>query len=112
MKDPVKNRVRQKNYRKQHPEKIRELKRHYMRKRLYGVCREEYERRLVEQDYRCAICRGLPGKFSLSVDHDHTTNAVRQLLCNNCNRGLGAFKDNTALLQAAIEYLRRHVKYE
>jgi hypothetical protein len=30
---------------------------------------------------------------------------VRGLLCNNCNLGLGYFKDNIKSLETAIQYL-------
>lgn len=47
----------------------------------YGLSREEYEALLVWQGGRCYICGQLPHGRRLAVDHDHTTGAVRGLLC-------------------------------
>jgi len=61
-----------------------------------------------EQNFGCAIC-GITEeetKKSFCVDHDHKTGKVRGLLCNNCNHGLGLFKDNTLFLARAINYLK------
>lgn len=74
----------------------------------YGITAEDYERMLVAQDGGCAICgsdnaEGRGGM--LHVDHCHSTGKVRGLLCDQCNHGLGKFKDDQALLQRAIEYL-------
>jgi len=86
---------------------------------VYGLARQgltgsEYERLLKEQNGCCAICGRPNGHRScngneckLAVDHDHKTGTVRGLLCNNCNRGLGRFKDSVKLLEAAICYLQR-----
>jgi hypothetical protein len=74
----------------------------------YGITLEEYRKLFQEQNGVCAIC----GKLelikwkSLSVDHNHSTNKVRGLLCNHCNTGLGKFKDNIITLEKAIEYLK------
>jgi hypothetical protein len=35
------------------------------------------------------------------------TLAESGFLCNNCNRGLGRFKDSIESLEAAISYLKR-----
>lgn len=75
--------------------------------RNYGMTREQARDRFGD---RCMICGVLDGAAggrhgTLSVDHDHKTGAVRGLLCSECNYGLGKFRDDPALLQAAIKYL-------
>lgn len=75
----------------------------------YGIGGEEYAQLLENQGGVCAICGSpCPTGKDLSVDHDHGTGAIRGLLCHHCNIGLGHFKDNPALLNAAIAYLGRH----
>ena len=69
----------------------------------YGITKEEYEKMINDQNNVCVICNN---KDKLVVDHDHITGHVRGLLCNNCNRGLGSFKDNVQILDAAIVYLK------
>lgn len=44
----------------------------------------------------------------LAVDHDHEISQIRGLLCNDCNRLLGAAKDDIETLEAAIDYLKKH----
>ncbi len=59
----------------------------------------------------CPICNkgSIPGiTANLVKDHDHETGNAREWLCDSCNTGLGRFKDNIALLQKAIEYLKKH----
>lgn len=76
------------------------------RDRRYGLESGEYDRLMKEQDGKCAICRQLcPRQMELSVDHDHITGRVRGLLCQNCNAGLGMFKDDPSLLARAISYV-------
>lgn len=83
----------------------------YYRKKLlwtrYRLTPEDYDRMVLEQQGNCKIC-GIHQddlKLNLHVDHCHTTGKIRGLLCENCNRGLGMFKDNQDLLQKAKEYL-------
>lgn len=84
-----------------------------MCKRL-GMTIEQYVVMEESQDGCCAIC-GRPETIikrhkvcRLAIDHDHETGEVRGLLCSNCNRGLGMFKDSPNLLWAAANYLIRH----
>lgn len=58
----------------------------------------------------CDICQGPPdGRWeTLTIDHDHNRdNHFRGLLCSKCNRGIGYFQDDPALLRAAAKYLER-----
>jgi hypothetical protein len=75
-------------------------------KRHYNLTPEQYEELLQSQNMVCAICHKTD-TTRLAVDHDHFTGHVRGLLCGICNRGLGNFKDDTELLQKAIQYLNK-----
>ena len=80
----------------------------YRIKSMYGITLEDKERMLIEQDNACKICGttfGQEKKNLPHIDHDHGTGKVRGLLCDYCNRGLGAFRDNIAYLKHAITYL-------
>lgn len=57
---------------------------------------------------RCLICGQRPTR-SLAVDHDHSTGAIRGLLCGPCNTGMGHLKDNPMLLEKAAQYLRERM---
>jgi hypothetical protein len=79
----------------------------------YGITLKEYNILLESQNYKCAIC-GIVQEESLRlfkrllfVDHCHNTSRVRGLLCQNCNNGLGNFKDSTEFLDKAINYLKK-----
>ena len=39
------------------------------------------------------------------IDHCHSTGKFRALLCGDCNKGLGFFKDDIHRLENAITYL-------
>ncbi len=77
-------------------------------KAMYGITSEEYKALHTAQKGKCAICGTAPTtKRGLHVDHCHETGKVRGLLCHGCNTALGSFKDNTNLLNNAINYLKR-----
>jgi hypothetical protein len=78
--------------------------------RVYGLTDSGYSTLLYAQGNRCAICRAqkVGGKANqFHVDHNHKTNEVRGLLCNNCNAMVGYAKDSPKILESAIAYLLR-----
>ena len=131
-KDPEKRRAKnkkykanaQKKYRETHREEIlarakawrdAEPQRIWARKlKKYGLTPDDYERILISQNGVCAICRKAEThlhqngkKTRLVVDHDHTTNKVRGLLCGPCNLVLGHAKDSPLILRFAANYLEK-----
>ena len=63
----------------------------------------------------CALCGTETSKYH--IDHDHSCcpgdtrccgNCFRGFLCRSCNIGLGMFKEDDKLLEAAASYLRSH----
>jgi len=84
--------------------------------KTYGITGEQLVQMAFDQGGKCAICGGksIGGKSQrekyLAVDHCHTSNKVRGLLCSHCNMGLGSFKDSPELLRLAAAYLERSRK--
>lgn len=80
-----------------------------------GTTIDEYHKVYEEQGGKCKLC---PRKGSLRlsgadnkteilvIDHCHESGKFRGLLCHNCNVGLGHFKDDIAVLENAIAYLK------
>lgn len=99
----------QRKYRKNHPaqHKAYEVK----RKRGFSLTIQEYDMLLEKQNGVCAICGNACAHFSLAVDHCHQTGEIRGLLCSQCNRGLGLFRDEPERLRKAAEYLERSSRW-
>jgi hypothetical protein len=74
-----------------------------------------YDAKLAKQENRCAIC-GNPFVKTPHIDHRHDCcssarscgKCNRGLLCDDCNLGLGRFKDNPAVLRKAAEYVEAY----
>lgn len=96
--------IREYNSRPENKERRKDL----LLKKTYGISLDDYNRMLEEVDHSCQIC----GKHTdeqtkmLAVDHCHDTGAVRGLLCDNCNRGMGLLKDSIEVLESAVKYLK------
>ncbi len=75
---------------------------------LYGITLADYNALCELQENKCKICNlpQLTYRRKLSVDHCHKSKKVRGLLCDNCNIGLGKFRDDPKTLLNAIKYLK------
>lgn len=89
--------------------------------RIYGLTASQHERMIREQGNLCAICHqaesivdarsmGSGKTFSLAIDHDHVTGAIRGLLCRRCNQMIGRVHDDAGILRSAADYLDFHAR--
>ncbi len=110
---PVTAFVKDKNKRSGRREWCRVCNSAWQRYYKYGLTPSAYESLLEGQGRACAICRESLDDYvkrqnrykNFAVDHDHESGAVRGLLCDGCNLGLGKFNDDPALIRKAIDYL-------
>lgn len=85
-------------------------------KRKYGLTRNQYEEKLKNQNYVCAICKQPETAFDgrtntlrrLAVDHNHKTGKIRGLLCWRCNGTIGRINEDLNLVKSIEEYLIKH----
>lgn len=90
-------------------------KKNYDLQKKYGITLDDFMEMFEDQNGKCKICSRDVKKFSTSkskqdaavVDHDHTTGLVRGLLCHSCNRAIGLFNDEYAILLKAAEYIKQ-----
>lgn len=98
----------QAKYKLESPQKFR-LTAHKKRlKHSYNLEYTDYLRMCEEQNNLCKICGKDNKGWKLAVDHCHDTGNIRGLLCNTCNRAIGLFNDNAALLRKAADYIERN----
>ena len=97
----------QRNRRKNNSCNNPEYRKKYKLKSNYGLTVEDFSAMLLEQNNKCKICEC--EMDSPQVDHNHTTNKVRALLCRNCNTSLGLLKEDTKVLHNMISYIHDHL---
>ena len=97
--DRQKQFVRQKQWTQQNAARVKDG----ILRRIYGITLAHFNEMLEAQQGLCAICKEVP---ATEVDHNHATNEVRGLLCEDCNRGIGIFREQECVLQNAITYLQ------
>ena len=89
-------------FRRKYPDKII----YQGRMRHYGITKIQFDEILSKQNGVCAICKGsVVGKRKCHIDHDHSNNKVRGILCQDCNLGIGRLKENIDIFNFAINYL-------
>ena len=105
LKNPEKRMLASRNWEKRNRDKI-SLKWEIRKLKQYGLTIEHYNKLLLQQNNKCAICeQNCPTGKKLAVDHNHTTGQIRGLLCMECNTGIGKLKDNPILIAKALNYL-------
>lgn len=77
------------------------------RARVYGLSVDDIAGLISAQGDVCPVC-GEPIDTSarFHVDHDHETGAIRGILHDPCNKGIGMLGDNPDRCERAAAYLR------
>lgn len=71
----------------------------------YGITLEDYELKARLQQNKCMICSEEMSRPC--IDHNHSTGAVRDLLCVACNAMIGNAKESLEILDSAKAYLQK-----
>ena len=90
--------------RRRHPETVARNSRKRKLRKKYGITSEQFDDLLSQQGGACAICKQ-PGDEGnpMCVDHCHTTNLIRAILCRRCN--LMIVGESPEALRAGADYL-------
>jgi hypothetical protein len=79
-------------------------------KQKYGMTEQTYFATLASQNGKCGICEatesGRKDTPWLLVDHSHTTNKVRGLLCQPCNIAVGMIETNNIDLKSIEKWIK------
>jgi hypothetical protein len=112
------DKIYRKKWNHSHPENIKKSRNNFYKnntrflslKKLYDISITDYNKMFEEQNGCCQICNKHQSKFkrSLSVDHCHITGKVRGLLCGPCNTAIGMLKDDTKIIESALNYLNKY----
>jgi hypothetical protein len=77
---------------------------HEFMRRKFKLTEDQYNNLMKNEN--CQICNVELTKKC--IDHCHSSNKVRGVLCNNCNTALGLVGDNVSILSEMIKYLQKH----
>jgi hypothetical protein len=100
--NPEKVRASVRRYANANPEKVRQWAwRSRWKKMGFDP---DVVKNFLESASQCEICGS---GDNLVPDHIHGTTTLRGVLCDNCNFGIGQFKDDEELLRRASIYLQK-----
>lgn len=71
-----------------------------------GITPEQLVDCYERQERCCAICKDEIALIDSAIDHNHETGEFRGVLCRQCNRALGMFRDSVKILLSAVDYLK------
>lgn len=104
--NPEEHKQRKRAWATKYPEKVKRASLRRGWKKM-GLNPDSVELYLKTHNGQCEICGTKEDYQALSIDHCHTTNKFRGVLCSRCNSGLGFFKDKIDSLEKAINYLKK-----
>lgn len=98
------------------PEKVREYREKdswTLAKRCArrGITPEQLVDAFERQECACAICHDQIKLIDSAIDHNHASGEFRGVLCRQCNRALGMFRDSPTILRSALGYLETNGSY-
>ena len=67
----------------------------------------------IGDEFTCPICKRtmiVQKNRDVNLDHNHSTGAIRGYVCNDCNTGMGNFKDSIDRLKRAIKWIKGTLK--
>ena len=70
---------------------------------------EFHPRPEIGDSFHCPICQRtliIEKSRYINLDHNHHTGEIRGYLCNDCNTGLGKFKDDPKIIERAIQWIK------
>lgn len=87
-------------------------------KNKYGITLDQFNAMREAQGFKCGICGKHEtqsfgpwkenGHYGLAVDHNHTTGAIRELLCPSCNTLVAQVEKDPMQALRVLDYLARH----
>lgn len=91
------------------PERWKAKRHRNMLKEKFGLQKKDYDLMYEKQKGKCAICEIHQSNLEkkLFVDHCHSSNKIRGLLCQKCNFMIGQASDSVDILLKAISYLEK-----